>query len=150
MFRNPNRDYGYSRGDGTQIRMNRKGDEKIDLAGTYANAFRANPWATAIGTAAKALDLGASATLAINKAREDKRYEDFMQKQTLADNQFMPYSDVMRKGDYTVNQAYSNPMLATMASPYGGDIYQYGGDVYMSDEEIEEFLKAGGQIEYLD
>jgi hypothetical protein len=150
IFRNPNRDYGYSREDGTQIRMNRRGDEKIDLAGTYANAFKANPWATGIGTAARALDLGARAKLAINEAREDKRFEDFMQKQTLADNQFMPYSDVMRKGDYTVNQAYSNPMLATMASPYGGDIYQYGGDVYMSDEEIQEFLKAGGQIEYLD
>jgi hypothetical protein len=150
MFRNPNRDYGYTREDGAQIRMNRRGDEKIDLAGTYANAFRANPWATGIGTASKALGLGLGAKLAINEAREDNKFEDFMQKQTLADNQFMPYSDVMRKGDYTVNQAYSNPMLATMASPYGGDIYQYGGDVYMSDEEIQEFLKAGGQIEYLD
>ena len=151
MFANPNKDYGYSTADGVQIRMNRKGDEKIDLAGTYANAFRQDPLGTVGRTLGKTAEIGARAAKNISRMREDNMYDAFNQKRKMADNQFSPVDNPLSRGNWTTNQGYFNPDLMTMQPWFTGQNYQYGGDVVeMTDMEIEEFLRAGGQIEYLD
>lgn len=151
MFANPNKDYGYSTADGVQIRMNRKGDEKIDLAGTYANTFRQDPLGTVGRTLGKTAEIGARAAKNISRMREDNMYDAFNQKRKMADNQFSPVDNPLSRGNWTTNQGYFNPDLMTMQPWFTGQNYQYGGDVVeMTDEQIEEFLRAGGQIEYLD
>jgi hypothetical protein len=151
MFTNPNKDYGYSTADGTQIRMNRKGDEKIDLMGTYANNFRQNPLGTVGRTLGNFAQTAAPIARDISRMREDNRYDAFNQKMKMADNQFSPVDNPQERGNWTTNQGYFNPDLMTMQPWFTGQNYQYGGDVVeMTDMEIEEFLRAGGQIEYLD
>lgn len=151
MFANPNKDYGYSTMDGTQIRMNRKGDEKIDLAGTYANAFRQNPWGTAGATLGALTNIGSATAKNINRMREDNMYNAFNQRMKTADRQFSPVDNPLERGNWTTNQGYFNPDLMTMQPWFTGQNYQYGGNIVnMTDKQIEEFLRAGGQIEYLD
>lgn len=151
MFTNPNKDFGYSTADGTQIRMNRKGDEKIDLMGTYANNFRQDPLGTVGRTLGNFAQTAAPIARDISRMREDNRYDAFNQKMKMADNQFSPVDNPQERGNWTTNQGYFNPDLMTMQPWFTGQNYQYGGDVVeMTDMEIEEFLRAGGQIEYLD
>jgi hypothetical protein len=151
MFSNPNKDFGYSTMDGIQIRKNRKGDEKIDLMGTYANRFRQNPVGTVGATLANIAQTAAPIARNISRIREDNRYDALNQKMKMADNVFSPVDNPQERGNWTTNQGYFNPDLMTMQPWFTGQNYQYGGDVVeMTDQEIENFLRAGGQIEYLD
>lgn len=151
MFSNPNKDFGYSTTDGIQMRMNRKGDEKIDLMGTYANRFRQNPVGTVGASLANIAQTAAPIARDISRMREDNRINAYNQKMKMADNVFSPVDNPQERGNWTTNQVYFNPDLMTMQPWFTGQNYQYGGDVVeMTDQEIEEFLRAGGQIEYLD
>ncbi len=92
------------------------------------------------------------------------RKEDRQQEQEMYDTNFNPLNiygkkERMDRGDWEVNQG-SYRMNQTGADRLGrskqyGGFMQKGGsfkedeEVYMTPEELEEFLAAGGQVEYL-
>jgi hypothetical protein len=75
-----------------------------------------------------------------------------------ADNLYA--SDPSRdRGDYDTNSGLYRPdeqgqSWNSRSAQYGGSIYEEGGyvegqDVYMTDDELEEFLANGGEVEYI-
>ena len=92
----------------------------------------------------------------INRAEAEKQ-EAEARKKTSADYMFEP--TVGNRGDYTPNYGYFRPdqMVPVQYQGAAGSYFpssQYGGSpndgVYMSDQEIQEILANGGEIEYLD
>lgn len=92
---------------------------------------------------------------AFELAQAKKNEEKFKQLQG-ADNQF--YStpagnrgDYDQFGNFRPNQKvpvqFAGQNYGEMGTPY---TFQEGGEYYMSDEQIESIMKAGGQIEFLD
>ena len=147
---NPNADFGYSREDGMQVRMNKDGEEKFDVLGSYGNALRMNPFMTIGATIGNIGQVAGDVALNMKRMNEDRRFQDFVQRKTMADQSFSPVDNELKRGNWTVNQGYFNPDLTTMQPWFTGQA-KYGGDIVnMSDEEIKRFLRAGGQIEYLD
>lgn len=147
---NPNADFGYSREDGMQVRMNKDGEEKFDVLGSYGNALRMNPFKTIGATIGNIGQVAGDVALNMKRINEDRRFQDFAQRKTMADQSFSPVDNELKRGNWTVNQGYFNPDLTTMQPWFTGQA-KYGGDIIdMSDEEIKRFLRAGGQIEYLD
>lgn len=88
-----------------------------------------------------------------NKAAEAKAYENLT-----ADNLYAadPSKD---RGDYESNTGLYRPdemgqTWNSRSAKYGGNMYQEGGmvegdEVFMTDEEIEEFLANGGDLEFI-
>jgi hypothetical protein len=88
-----------------------------------------------------------------NRAAEAKLYENLS-----ADNLYAadPSKD---RGDYESNTGLYRPdemgqTWNSRSKQYGGNIYQEGGmvegdEVFMTDEEIEEFLANGGDLEFI-
>ena len=84
-----------------------------------------------------------------NKKNEAKMYENLT-----ADNLYA--SDPSRdRGDYDVNTGLYRPneqgaVHTSRSKQYGGDTNYAEGDVVdMTEEELAQFLKSGGQVEYL-
>ena len=92
----------------------------------------------------------------INRA-QDRKSEAKMYENYNADNNYAAKT-VMDKGDYTQEGLYRPPtqgqLHGSRSAKYGGDVYQDGGyvegdEVYMTDDEIQEFLANGGDLEFI-
>jgi hypothetical protein len=58
----------------------------------------------------------------------------------------------MSRGDWTTNQGFLQPNRLGYFDKFsvGTGSMQFGGEVDMSDDEIYEFLAAGGELEFID
>lgn len=91
--------------------------------------------------------------------REARQNEKMFRSKMGADQVFTPMQD-MSRGDYTANEGYFRPDQQVpvqfsgynFESPYAryGGSYQKGGEYYLSDEEIQEIINMGGEVEFLD
>jgi hypothetical protein len=91
--------------------------------------------------------------------REASRNEKMFRNKMGADQVFTPMQD-MSRGDYTANEGYFRPdqQVPTQftgynfESPYArmGGSYKKGGEYYLTQDEIDEIIAMGGQIEFLD
>jgi len=91
--------------------------------------------------------------------REARQNEKMFRSKMSADQVFTPMQD-MSRGDYTANEGYFRPDQQVpvqfsgynFESPYAryGGSYQKGGEYYLSDEEIQEIINMGGEVEFLD
>ena len=91
--------------------------------------------------------------------REARKNEKMFRSKMGADQVFTPMQD-MSRGDYTANEGYFRPDQQVpvqfsgynFESPYAryGGSYQKGGEYYLSDEEIQEIINMGGEVEFLD
>ena len=84
-----------------------------------------------------------------NKA-ENEMYEN------LSSNNLYASDSTRDRGDYDTNSGLFRPdeQGQMQSSQYGGDVYQDGGyvegdEVFMTDEEIQEFLANGGDLEFI-
>ena len=88
-----------------------------------------------------------------NRKSEAKMYENYN-----ADNLYAAKT-VKDQGDYDPNTGLYRPSNqgaknTSRSKQYGGDVYQDGGyvegdEVYMTDDEIQEFLANGGDLEFI-
>ena len=85
----------------------------------------------------------------------NKKNEKQMYKNLTADNLYAQQAHRDR-GDYDTNSGLFRPdeqgqLWNSRSKQYGGQMSDYneGDEVYMTDEELENFLKNGGQVEYL-
>jgi hypothetical protein len=86
----------------------------------------------------------------IGNADERKNYQDYLKRQSSAENSFNTFGKGSR-GDYYTNMSAGTHFRPDDMNPYTRrDSFQLGGEYEMSDEEIEQFLAMGGKIEYLD
>jgi hypothetical protein len=93
----------------------------------------------------------------INRAK-DRKSEAKMYENYNADNLYAAKT-VMDQGDYDTNSGLYRPptqgqLHGSRSKQYGGDVYQDGGyvegdEVYMTDDEIQEFLANGGDLEFI-
>jgi hypothetical protein len=93
----------------------------------------------------------------INRA-QDRKSEAKMYENYNADNLYAAKT-VQDKGDYDTNTGLYRPpnqgaKNTSRSKQYGGDVYQDGGyvegdEVYMTDDEIQEFLANGGDLEFI-
>ena len=91
--------------------------------------------------------------------REASRNEKMFRNKMGADQVFTKMPD-MSRGDYTANEGYFRPdqQVPTQftgynfESPYArmGGSYKKGGEYYLTQEEIDEIIAMGGQVEFLD
>jgi hypothetical protein len=91
--------------------------------------------------------------------REASKNEKMFRNKMGADQVFTPMED-MSRGDYTANEGYFRPdqQVPTQftgynfESPYArmGGSYKKGGEYYLTQDEIDEIIAMGGQIEFLD
>ena len=83
---------------------------------------------------------------------DQRRYAEQMQSKMMAENVFTAQtgSKSGRRGDYMLNVQGAGFRPDDFTSGRFGKGYQEGGEVEMTDEEIAEFLRQGGQIQYLD
>lgn len=96
-----------------------------------------------------------TATNIANRIDEAKKLSQ-LQKRTTADRLYDPI--VGDRGDYTTNYGYFRPDQTVPVQFQGAagsrNYGQYGGPqndgIYMSEEEIQQILANGGEIEYLD
>jgi hypothetical protein len=109
---------------------------------------------------------GMSMFSSLGEARERRNLENQMKQRMIGDAVFNPYGagDAFR-GSWTVNRGNFRPHQHTpvqfqgwnqgmIGSPmtqyaYGGE-YQTGGEYYLSDDEIQQIIAMGGQVEFLD
>lgn len=85
--------------------------------------------------------------------------EKELKNKTTASEVFTTDTD-MSRGDYTANEGYFRPdqQVPTQfkgynfKSPYAkmGGSYKKGGEYYLTQEEIDEIIAMGGQVEFLD
>jgi hypothetical protein len=93
----------------------------------------------------------------INRA-QDRKSEAKMYENYNADNLYAAKT-VKDQGDYDPNTGLYRPptqgqLHGSRSAKYGGDVYQDGGyvqgdEVYMTDDEIQEFLANGGDLEFI-
>jgi len=98
-----------------------------------------------------------SVTGMINRA-QDRKSEAKMYENYNADNLYAAKT-VKDQGDYDPNTGLYRPpnqgaKYTSRSKQYGGDVYQDGGyvqgdEVYMTDDEIQEFLANGGDLEFI-
>lgn len=91
--------------------------------------------------------------------REASRNEKMFRNKMGADQVFTKMPD-MSRGDYSANEGYFRPdqQVPTQftgynfESPYArmGGSYKKGGEYYLTQEEIDEIIAMGGQVEFLD
>ena len=87
--------------------------------------------------------------------KQRKPYEDKLKQRQNADAVFTPVGANMNsRGDYDVNSGMFRPdqMVPIQNRGYAkfGGGYQSGGEYFLDDNEIQQILDAGGQVEYLD
>jgi hypothetical protein len=87
--------------------------------------------------------------------KQRKPYEDKLKQRQNADAVFTPLGANMNsRGDYDVNSGMFRPdqMVPIQNRGYAkfGGGYQSGGEYFLDDNEIQQILDAGGQVEYLD
>jgi hypothetical protein len=129
--------------------MGEKGKGKLDVK----FGKKSNPYA------GEFINAGLDLLSAGMTNREAKQNEKMFRSKMGADQVFTPMQD-MSKGDYTVNEGYFRPDQQVpvqfsgynFESPYAryGGSYQKGGEYYLSDEEIQEIINMGGEVEFLD
>ena len=91
----------------------------------------------------------------IRRGRETKNAENEMY-ENLSSNNLYASDSTRDRGDYDTNSGLFRPdeQGQMQSSQYGGDVYQDGGyvegdEVFMTDEEIQEFLANGGDLEFI-
>jgi len=94
----------------------------------------------------------------IRRGRETKNAENEMY-ENLSSNNLYASDSTRDRGDYDTNSGLFRPdeqgaMRESRSKQYGGDVYQDGGyvegdEVFMTDEEIQEFLANGGDLEFI-
>jgi hypothetical protein len=87
--------------------------------------------------------------------KQRKPYEDKLKQRQNADAVFTPVGANMNsRGDYDVNSGMFRPdqMVPIQNRGYAkfGGGYQSGGEYFLDDNEIQQILDAGGQVEYLE
>jgi hypothetical protein len=104
---------------------------KIDPAGLYSTATA-----------------GANAFNAIAEGMDDRKREKQMMDRITNPEFIYGVKETSDKGDYDMNSGLFRPdQTGNMRNAQiGGELNE---EVYMTDEEIEEFLANGGQLEYL-
>lgn len=75
---------------------------------------------------------------------ERQSAKEKMKQKYSTDNLFAPVDSSMDKGDYESNSGKFKPNM------YSSPQYQEGGVVYMSDDEIDQFLRMGGTLKHID
>ncbi len=75
---------------------------------------------------------------------ERKSAEEKVKQKYSTDNLFAPVDSTMDKGDYEANSGKFRPNM------YSAPQYKEGGVVYMDEDEINEFLRMGGSLKYMD
>jgi hypothetical protein len=93
-----------------------------------------------------------------SRNRDYQKAEAEMQEDLNSNNLYASKS-TLDKGDYETNSGLFRPdeqgaMRESRSKQYGGDVYQDGGyvegdEVFMTDEEIQEFLANGGDLEFI-
>ena len=93
-----------------------------------------------------------------SRNRDYQKAEAEMQEDLNSNNLYASKS-TLDKGDYDTNSGLFRPdeqgaMRESRSKQYGGDVYQDGGyvegdEVFMTDEEIQEFLANGGDLEFI-
>jgi hypothetical protein len=93
-----------------------------------------------------------------SRNRDYQKAEAEMQ-EDLSSNNLYASKSTFDKGDYETNSGLFRPdeqgaMRESRSKQYGGDVYQDGGyvegdEVFMTDEEIQEFLANGGDLEFI-
>ena len=85
-----------------------------------------------------------------SRKKENEMYDN------LNSNNLYASKSTIDKGDYDTNSGLFRPdeQGQMQSSQYGGDVYQDGGyvegdEVFMTDEEIQEFLANGGDLEFI-
>ena len=91
----------------------------------------------------------------IRRGRETKNAENEMY-ENLSSNNLYASDSTRDRGNYDTNSGLFKPdeQGEMQFSQYGGDVYQDGGyvegdEVFMTDEEIQEFLANGGDLEFI-
>jgi hypothetical protein len=91
----------------------------------------------------------------IRRGIETKNAENEMY-ENLSSNNLYASDSTRDRGDYDTNSGLFRPdeQGQMQSSQYGGDVYQDGGyvegdEVFMTDEEIQEFLANGGDLEFI-
>lgn len=86
----------------------------------------------------------------IDNSRTARRQNQYMQNNMNSDALFA-VNEHENKGTYDPNSGILRPknMPFTGVVKYGGAIYQEGGEAYMTQEEIDDFIANGGELEYL-
>lgn len=109
------------------------------------NAFSINP--TAALDTANTLGRFAANTI---QGFQDARANNKQLANYNADNLYASEAHTNR-GTYDTNSGLFRPdeMGFTGVVKYGGPIYAEGGEAYMTDEDIENFLAEGGELEYI-
>ena len=75
-------------------------------------------------------------------------YPQEIMNRTGAENVFSPtYGD---RGFNTFNKVGFDPVTNQTPVQFKGRSYKVGGEYEMDDEELKNFLKSGGQVEYID
>lgn len=94
--------------------------------------------------AAANIGLGFIEDLQSRKANQDQWYN------YNADNLYAT-NNKRDRGTYEVNSGLFRPdeMGFTGVVEYGGTVYAEGGEAYMTQEEIDDFIANGGELEYL-
>jgi hypothetical protein len=90
---------------------------------------------------------------------EARKNQGIFKNKMSADQVFTAMPD-MSRGDYTTNEGYFRPneMVPVEQAGYNfksayakmGGSYKKGGEYYLSEDEINELIQNGGQVEYLD
>lgn len=107
---------------------------------------------------------GTAAIASILEKRNRAKQEEQFRSRMGTDQFFTPVSaGAASRGDYDTNSGMFRPNMMVpvqfpggMPAGYGypsyqyGGSYQQGGEYYMNDNDINQILAAGGQIEYLD
>lgn len=115
----------------TQVTESYDSKLKIDPAGLYSTATA-----------------GANAFNAIAEGMDDRRREKQMMDRITNPEFIYGVQETSDKGDYDMNSGLFRPnQTGNMRNAQvGGELNE---EVYMTEEEIEEFLANGGQLEYL-
>ena len=92
-----------------------------------------------------------------DEVRANKQENQLLENLTAAETNF-GVNNGYNKGDYDPNSGLFRPdQMGAMQSKYGGGVYAMGGNTedededtqYMTQEEIDDFIANGGELEYL-
>lgn len=125
-----------------------KSVQKQDWSADFKNK---NAWTIDPEAALNTFNAGARGLASfISNSRAAGRQNQYMQNNMNSDALFA-VNEHENKGTYDPNSGILRPknMPFTGVVKYGGAIYQEGGEAYMTQEEIDDFIANGGELEYL-
>ena len=118
-------------------------------------AFGANADTSVNEARLQTFNAGVDIADSIRRGRETNKAENEMY-ENLSSNNLYASDSTRDRGDYDTNSGLFRPdeQGQMQSSQYGGDVYQDGGyvegdEVFMTDEEIQEFLANGGDLEFI-